>query len=181
MLLVVSQMILKSCLVLALMMVFSQGDTGLLSDFATLQKLSLEELKLKTDAHRQVWGLDKITRWDLSQDSGQLVFSLPDGLKAECPAQVIGTYNGEDHTWRWAWANPSIDDKMKVDAFKLRKFGEEHQIDRLTSRKWVGTEDDAWSMAALAVKLCGEQGACRGPAGETLVFIAFGEIELSKK
>ena len=173
-------MILKTCLVLALM-VFGQGETRLPSDFATLQKVSLEELKLKTDAHRQAWGLDKITRWDLNQDSGQLIFSFPDGLKAECPAQIIGTYNSEDHTWLWAWANPSIDDKLKVDALKLRKYGEEHHIDLLTTRKWRGTEDDAWSMVAVAVKLCGEQGAYRGPAGATRVFIAFGEIKLSKK
>ena len=54
-------------------------------------------------------------------------------------------------------------------------------IDRLTQRKWVGTEDDAWAMVALAVKLCGEQGGYRGPAGATHVFIAFGEVTLSKK
>ena len=51
----------------------------------------------------------------------------------------------------------------------------------VTTRKWVGTEDDAWSMVALAVKLCGEQGAYRGPAGATSVYIAFGEIVLSKE
>jgi hypothetical protein len=163
------------------MMIFGQAQTKLPSDFATLQKLSMKELKLKTDAHKQAWGLDKITRWDLSQDSGKLIFSLPEGFKAECPAQIIGTYNSEDHTWLWAWANPSIDDKLKVDALKLRKYGEEHHLDRLTTSKWVGTEDDAWSMAAVAVKLCREQGAYRGPSGATRVFIAFGEITLSKK
>jgi len=174
-------MILKSCLVLALMVVIGQSQPKLPPDFSTLQKLSMEELKLKTDAHRQAWGLDRITRWDLNQDTGQLIFSLPDGLKAEGPAQIIGTYNSEGHTWLWAWANPSIEDKLKVDALKLRKYGEEHHIDRLTTSKWLGTEDDAWSMAAVAVKLCGEQGAYRGPAGATRVFIAFGEITLSKK
>jgi hypothetical protein len=51
----------------------------------------------------------------------------------------------------------------------------------LTQRKWTGTEDDAWAMVALAVKLCGEQGAYRGLAGPTKVFIAFGEVTLSKQ
>jgi hypothetical protein len=167
-------------LTLALMIAFGQSESKLPPDFPTLQKMSLEELKLKTDAHKGAWGLDKVTRWDLSQDSGQLVFTLPD-MKAVCPAQIIGTYNSEDHTWLWAWANPSIDDKLKADALKLRKYGEEHHIDRLTTRKWIGTEEDAWAMTALAVKLCGEQGAYRGPAGTTYAFIAFGEVVLSKK
>jgi len=93
----------------------------------------------------------------------------------------LGTYNSQDQTWLWAWANPSIDEKLKADALKVRKYGEEHHIDRLTKSKWKGTEDDAWAMAALAVKLCGEQGAYRGPAGTTYVFIAFGEVKLSRK
>jgi len=173
-------MILKSCLALLFLLAVGQNETNLPSDFATLQKVSMEELKLKTDAHKRVWGMDKMMHWDLSQESGELVFTLPDGLKAVCPAQIIGTYNSEDHTWLWAWANPSIDDKLKVDAIKLRKYGEEHHIDRLTTRKWVGTEDDAWAMVAVSVKLFRKQGAYRGPAGATYVFIAFGEVVLSK-
>jgi hypothetical protein len=55
------------------------------------------------------------------------------------------------------------------------------KIDRPTKSKWKGTEDDAWAMAALAVKLCGERAAYRGPSGTTYVFIAFGEVKLSKK
>lgn len=173
-------MIFNSCLALILIIAFGQ-ETKLPSDFSALQKLSNEELALKTEAHKKVWGLDKTIRWDLVQDSGKLVFSLPDGMKAVCPAQIIGTYNREDHTWLWAWTNSSIEDKLKLDALKVRKYGEEHHIDRLTTRKWVGTEDDAWAMVALAVKLCGEQGGFRGPAGEMDVFIAFGEVALSKK
>lgn len=169
-----------SCLVV-LLMAGAQDSKRLPADFATLQKTSLEELRLKTEGHANVWGLDRITRWDLSQDSGELVFTLPDGLVAKAPAQIIGTYNSEDHTWLWAWANSSIDDKLIVDALKVKKYGEEHHIERLTQRKWVGTEEDAWAMTALAVKLCDEQGAYRGPAGETKVFITFGKVSLSKK
>jgi hypothetical protein len=36
-------------------------------------------------------------------------------------------------------------------------------------------------MTALAVKLCGEQGAYRGPSGSTYVFVAFGEVVFQKK
>lgn len=157
------------------------GRTGqnLPPDYPTLLKVSLEELELKTEAHK-AWGLGKITHWDLDQDVGDLVFSLPDGMKAVCPAQIVGSYNYDDHTWLWAWANPSIDENLRRDALKVRKYGEEHHLERLTTAKFVGTEKDAWAMTALAVKLCGEQGAYRGPSGPGAVFIAFGEVELSK-
>jgi len=125
--------------------------------------------------------LDKLQRWDLVQAQGDIVFTLPDKMKAVAPAQIIGTYNTEDHTWLWAWANSSIDEKLQADALKLRKFGEEHHIEQLTTAKWVGTEEDAWAMAALAVKLFERQGAYRGPSGATHVFITFGPITVSKQ
>ena len=174
-------MTLNSCLALLLMITLAQSSVQIASDFASLQQMSIEELKLKTEGHVKTWGLDRIERWDLSQDSGQLVFSLPHDMRAVAPAQIIGTYNTEDNTWLWAWANPSIEEKLKVDSLKVRKFGEEHHVDKLTQRKWTGTENDAWAMVALAVKLCEEQGAYRGPAGATQVFIAFGGVTLSKK
>jgi hypothetical protein len=71
--------------------------------------------------------------------------------------------------------------RTKSKQSPLRKYGEEHHIEQLTKSKWKGTEDDAWAMAALAVKLCEKQGAYRGPSGNTYVFIAFGEVKLSKK
>jgi hypothetical protein len=168
-------------LALLLMICFVQGESKLPPDFPTLQKMSIEELRLKTRGHVLAWGLDKISRWDLDQDTGELAFSFEDGFKAVAPAQVIGTYDTEERTWLWAWDNPSVDDALKKDALKVRKYGEEHHVERLTKARWVGTEDDAWAMTALAVKLCGEQGAYRGPAGGTKVFIAFGPVTMSKK
>ena len=174
-------MISNLCFASLLMLMLAQGSGKLPSDFASLQQMSIEELKLKTEGHVRAWGLDHIERWDLNQDSGELVFSLSDDMKAVAPAQIIGTYNTEDNTWLWAWANSSIEDKLKVDSFKVRKYGEEHHVDKLTTRKWAGTEADAWAMVALAVKLCDKQGAYRGPAGATHFFIAFGGVTLSKK
>ena len=176
-----NQIVINSCCVVLLMLCSGQELTKAPSDFSTLQRLSLEELDLKTKAHKDAWGFGRFDRWDFDQDTGELVFSFPDGIKAVSRAQVIGTYNSKDHTWLWAWANPSIDEKLRADALKVRKYGEEHKIDRLTKPKWVGKEEDAWAMAALAVKLCGKQGAYRGPAGATYVFIVFGEVTLSKK
>lgn len=172
---------MKHFLALLFLICFAQGESQRPNDFQTLQKQSLEELQLKTKGHVEAWGLDRISRWDLNQDVGRLVFSFEDGLLVVAPAQIIGTYNSEQRTWLWAWDNPSVEEKLKRDALKVRKYGEEHGIERLTKAKWVGTEEDAWAMTALAVKLCGEQGAYRGLAGETMVFIAFGPVTVSKK
>src|SRR6476469_9035436 len=61
---------------------FVQDESKLPSDFTTLQKVSIEELKLKTQMHAAAWGLDTISGWDLEQDTGELTFSFADGMKA---------------------------------------------------------------------------------------------------
>jgi len=177
----VNNMILNSFLIFTLMFCFLQTGTKATYDFEAIQKQSLEELKIKTEAHK-VWGFGKFDRWDLDQDVGDLIFSNADGTRAVCPAQIIGSYNAEDHTWLWSWGNSSINEKLTKDAQKLKAYGEEHHIERLTTRKWVGTKDDAWAMAALAVKICNEQGAYAPSISEqTTGFIVFGEVRLSRK
>jgi hypothetical protein len=51
--------------ILALTICFGQNQSNLPSDFSTLQKMSIEELAIKTEAHKEAWGLGKIDRWDL--------------------------------------------------------------------------------------------------------------------
>ncbi|MDZ4684292.1 MAG: hypothetical protein SH850_04330 [Planctomycetaceae bacterium] len=148
-------------------------------EFQQLLDVSMQELKLKTEAHK-AWGLGTFDRWDIDQEVGDLVFSNDDGTTAVAPAQIIGSFSTNDNSWLWAWDNPSILDGLKRDSRKLKEYGERHGIEKLTTRKWTGTEEDAWDMAALAVKLCGAQGAYRGPAGPSYVFMTFGEVKISK-
>lgn len=149
-------------------------------EFESLLDTSLRELQLRTAVHQGTWRLGKSKRWDLDQSKGDLIFTFDDGIVATCPAQIIGSFDSATSSWLWAWANPSAKDSLTRDSLKVRSYGEEHKIARLTTEEWQGTEDDAWKMTALACKLCGAEGAYRGPAGTTYVFMTFGEVELKK-
>lgn len=148
-------------------------------EFQKLLDVSSEELQSKTEAHK-AWGLGMFDRWDIDQEVGDLVFSNSDGTTAIAPVQIIGSFSTNDNSWLWAWDNPSIVDDLKLHASKLKAYGKQHGIERLTTRKWTGTEHDAWAMAALAVKLCDAQGAYRGPAGPSYLFMTFGEVKISE-
>jgi hypothetical protein len=140
---------------------------------------SINELRLSTAAHSSAWHLDKAA-WNLDQDTGLIVFTTPDGLRATCSAQVVGTYNTDDHSWLWAWDHPSIDPALREHAMQVLAYGEEHGVEALTTRKFECEESDAWEFAALTCKLCQAQGAYRGSAGNVLVFLTFSDIRLSK-
>jgi len=129
--------------------------------------------------HDSTWHLGQAD-WSLNQDIGNLVFTTPQGMQAVAPAQIIGTYDTQDGTWLWAWDHPSVEPSLAKDAKKILAYGQQHGYVKLTTRKLQITEDEAWELTALAFMVCGANGAYRGPAGTALVFMTFGEVQLSK-
>jgi hypothetical protein len=162
------------------MFFFGKREKPYTPEFEELLNESMDELQLKTQAHVNAWKIGEASRWDMNQDQGQLVFTFSTGIVATCPAQIIGTFDSKGKAWLWAWANPSLDEKLQQNALKVKDYGVKHTIKRLTDPTWKCKEADAWAMTALATKLCEAQGAYRGPAGSTLVFFTFGEVMLSK-
>lgn len=155
----------------------TDGETA---EFTAFVDGSMEGLRLQTEGHKGLWHLGEEKRWDFDQDSGCLELTFPDVI-VTAPAQVIGTFDTDSGTWLWAWANPSVDAGLKRDALRVLDYGREHRIERLTTPKWPADETDGWRMAALANRLCSSNGAYRGPAGNTMVFMTFGEIKLEKR
>jgi hypothetical protein len=155
------------------------GD-GETPEFTALLEGSMEGLRLQTEAHQGTWRFGKSERWDFSQDSGELVFTFPD-MVVRAPAQIIGSFDSREASWMWAWANSSLSGSLTRDSVRVREYGEQHHIRRLTTGTWPAEELDGWRMAALANRLCESNGVYRGPAGTTLVFFTFGPVQLTKR
>ena len=148
-------------------------------DFDALLDQSIEDLRLKTAAHDGVWRLGEAD-WDIDQDAGTITFTGPN-ITATCPVQIIGTFNTLDDTWMWGWEHPSVEPSLQEHANLCREFGEKYGIDFLTAHRLdESSEEFAWQLTALACKLAGAQGAYRGPAGTTMVFVTFGQPRLEK-
>ncbi len=148
-------------------------------EFRRFLAQSMEDLRIKTTAHDSMWHLSEAA-WSVDQDAGTIVFKVPDGTVATCRVQIIGTYNTADGSWLWGWDHPSVKPPLGAHAHQLKAYGEEHGIVPLTTHKLTCTENDAWQFAALACRLCEAQGAYRGPAGPTLVFMTFYKVTLHK-
>lgn len=153
---------------------FGSGQSAEPPEFTTLLEQSMQNLQFLT-AHNQTWGIDKAERWDLNQGVGDLVFTFRDGT-VKAPAQIIGSFDTTTNMWQWAWANPSIAEPLKRDAYRILEYGKQHRIARLTTPEWKAEEMDGWSMAALATTLFKRNGAYRGPAGTLHIFITFGRV-----
>src|SRR5262245_25889921 len=103
-------------------------------DFESLVERSMEELRIKTQAHVESWGLGSADRWDMDQQEGLLEFTTKK-LIATAPAQIIGTYSTQTGTWLWGWDHPSVQPPLQEHAKRVRKYGEKHGNEFLTTRQ----------------------------------------------
>lgn len=135
------------------------------------------EIALKTQILRGIFG-DEHFDWHADLESGVIRFTSATKT-VSAPVQVVGTYNTLDGTFLWGWDHPSVAEPLGVAARLARQFGELHKMPLFTSRKVECTEEQAWSFTAVALYLSGAQGAYRGPAGTTMVFMTFGEMTIT--
>lgn len=154
---------------------FGSRQTSEPPEFVAVLEGSMESLKFLMANHQATWHIDQADRWDVNQDVGDLVFTFPDGI-VKAPAQIIGSFDTTTSMWLWAWANPSVAEPLMRDALRVLEYGRQHGLARLTTAEWKAEEKDGWYMAALANTLCSRNGAYRGPAGTSFVFITFGEV-----
>jgi hypothetical protein len=148
--------------------------------FSFLAERARNHLEALTQAHMGTWRLGREENWDLDQDEGILRFSFADGMLAEAPAQIIGTFNERDSSWLWSWANSSIDEALQVDAAKVREFGQSQGFALLAQPTWVTEVEWAHTVTAIAVMHCEAQGAYFPDLGGTILCLTFGNVKLSR-
>lgn len=142
-----------------------------------------EDIQLKTALQMSAFGLGEGGGgpWAADLDAGTITLETTRGFVLNAPVQVIGTLDTTNSSWLWGWDHPSVPEPQAEHARIVRDFGAAHGIDRLTTRMIEVNEGEAWDLAALALHLAGAQGAYRGPAGTTLVFMTYGTITVTRQ
>jgi hypothetical protein len=129
---------------------------------------------LEALSRNREWGIEAAEEWFFDQDTALLTFTFPERVIVT-PFQFLGSHNAKAGTWMWAWANDSIDPRLKADSMALREVGEllGHQI--FTERILNVSEEDADCMALLALKESRHDGLYKAPDGEQVTFLSFGQ------
>jgi uncharacterized protein DUF6882 len=85
--------------------------------------------------------------------------------KVTADVQFVGSISTESDTWLWAWANDSVDPQLSTSVQVVRKYGEEHGFNHLTTKKWHAHEVGDWKMTSVSAFLLKARGAYRTPKG----------------
>lgn len=73
--------------------------------------------------------------WQLGLDMRTLSVFHGDELTAECDVIPIGEYSSGERTWRWAWADRSLDGPMRKRAARLQRLAKHTGIPDLALAK----------------------------------------------
>ena len=142
-----------------------------------LRAKAMQQLRLQTTLQDRFMNLGAAA-WAVDLAAGTITFTS-EQQRAVAPVQVVGSLNLVDGTWLWGWDHPSVPEPLAEHARAVRAYGEQHGLERLTTRLIPATADEAWEFAAVADLLGGGQCAYRGPAGSAVVFMTFGNPTLT--
>jgi len=150
-------------------------------DFPKFLDQCLEEFTKQQKAHSDKWGIDDCETWSVEQATGTIIFTntRKGHKKVVGKVQIIGSFNSDDNSWRWAWANKTVKEDLQKDALTLKEYGEKNKLKQLTKETWEGEMNDGWKMTALAVKLLKADCAYRGPAGKLYVFMTIRDLKVA--
>lgn len=157
----------------------------LLVGTAHAEKPSWDELLKESRAYLETtqadlqdqFGLAAHERWDIDQDTGQLVFSNGGIPAVVATIQFVGSYSTTARTWLWGWANPSVRAALVEDLIGVRDYGERNDFAPLTESKWSATEQDGWDMAAVASYVLKAKGVYRPPSGSVIAFVILTDVK----
>jgi len=141
---------------------------------------AVKEIETQDLKHAADWRLGEQVNWVANHEAGTLTFMFADQTVATAPMQIVGTYNIADGTFRWGWEHPNVKESLRKHAELALRFGQDHELPNFTQPIVTCTKDDAWAFTATAAKLGNANGAFWGQTGDTLLFMTFGEVSVSK-
>ncbi|QJD95766.1 hypothetical protein HH214_07725 [Mucilaginibacter robiniae] len=146
------------------------------NEFESLSKKAYTYMFEQQEIVQQKYGLTGYESWYYDQGAGVLTFSDNGMVKLKIDYEEVGTISKISNTWLWSWANPHIDEKVKMAILAVKEYGIENNIKALTKEKWYADEYDGWEMTAIAAYLIKAKGAYRVPLENTISFMLFKNI-----
>lgn len=134
---------------------------------------ALQEYGQKEDALEQGWRLSQCAEYALNDQTGLFHIKLNDGTAWEADAQILGSYNEDDHTWQWAWGNTDCAGVWSRDSQIVRETGKRLDISylhELPMQPMPGPEFVAY-LCAVGMKASGSTGMFEAHQGSIVIFV----------
>jgi hypothetical protein len=144
---------------------------------------ALHELIEKNERLAKTYGLSGHERYDYNIDNRELVFSNGGKPYVIAKIQIVGSTAISAGNWLWAWANSWWPVDATRAAQAVKQFGEEKNIEELTSDYLYddALENLGWEMTAVTARISGAIGAYRPPTQNGHLFFVYTELDFAPK
>jgi hypothetical protein len=147
------------------------------TEFEKLIEKSTAYLQACNDRANRDFGIGDYSRYDCDLTRNEIWWSNTEGPRVRAKLTIVGSWSTSSDTWLWAWANPHLSGVEIGQIDKVRSFGEDEGITKLTERKWEAEEVDGWEMTSVAARLLESQGAYRTPNRSGSLFLLYDNLE----
>ena len=118
-------------------------------------------------------------RMDYEQESCRMIFSdISAQPRVHANFQIVGSLSGDSGTWLWSWDNDYLLDITIEDMWRVKEFGDENLIEKLSSPKWDASKEDAWEMTAISAYLLKAKGAYSFLSDDVRVYVVLKEMSV---
>jgi hypothetical protein len=126
---------------------------------------------------QETFGIGRFKRYDCDLPTGRFWWSDGGVIQVEARLIVVGSISTESDTWLWSWANPHLVNVEMDDIERVKAFGEEHGIEKLTHEKWDADEVDGWEMTAVAARLLEAECSYRCPSANGFLYLLLTNLQ----
>jgi hypothetical protein len=146
-------------------------------EFEDLFHQSVHRLQDLNDEWLARFGLNRDHEYYYDSEAATITFSRDSQPLAIAQMQFVGSYSSMSNSWLWSWANTSAPGRDHELMWRVKDFGDEHGIEKLSRASWTTDNDEGWLMTAVTVKLLDGIGGYRVNHDHLWMYFALLAIE----
>ena len=134
------------------------------------------ELERKQQYLVDTFGFGSFDRFNYDFNIEEIYLLKNEDVLVKAKIIPIGSFNTENSTWLWGWANEAFPENHRAKAAKLKELEKITGFEMLGDKVAEIDEDMAWEIAGMALNLLGFEGVYRGPANQTDYYYAMDKV-----
>ncbi|MCK4704307.1 MAG: hypothetical protein KAT90_02400 [Gammaproteobacteria bacterium] len=133
-------------------------------------------LEKKQAALVEDYQIDSFDMFDFNMLKGTIEFKQNSDVKVKADFIPIGSFNEDQQTWMWAWANGGVTGEIRQKAETVKVLAAKTDNDVFESETVSADEGIAWEIAAMACDHYQGQGVFAAPVEGLLIFMVLNDV-----
>ena len=133
-------------------------------------------LEEKQAALVEKYQIDSFDMFDFNMLKGSIEFKQESIVKVTANFIPVGSFNEDQQTWMWAWANGGVTGEINNKAETIKILEDKTGNEIFSTETSSADETTAWEIAAMACDHYQGQGVFAAPVEGLLIFMVLNDV-----